>query len=95
MWWFRRQIRYVKSRKDRLPISEKKRIARGVKDFFDRRYELRYNVMKQTEEFRPRNGQPDGRLENSKAHHENSKAHYENSKAQNFHAEAQHNSWQW
>ena len=31
----------------------KKRIARGVKKFFRDNYELRYNVMKQTEEFRP------------------------------------------
>ena len=35
-------------------MSPKERIARKVKDFFDRRYELRYNVMKQTEEFRPK-----------------------------------------
>ena len=34
--------------------SEKKRIAQGVRRFFERNYELRYNVMKQTEEFRPR-----------------------------------------
>ena len=32
----------------------KERMARKVKDFFDRRYELRYNVMKQIEEFRPK-----------------------------------------
>lgn len=35
-------------------MSQKERIARKVKDFFDRRYELRYNVMKQIEEFRPK-----------------------------------------
>ena len=34
--------------------SEKQRIAQGVKQFFDRHYELRYNILKQTEEFRPR-----------------------------------------
>ena len=33
--------------------TEKKRIARGVKAFFDRHYELRYNIIKQQEEFRP------------------------------------------
>ncbi len=35
-------------------MSEKERIARKVQDFFDRRYELRYNVLKQIEEFRPK-----------------------------------------
>jgi len=35
-------------------MSEKERIARKVEDFFDRRYEIRYNVMKQIEEFRPK-----------------------------------------
>lgn len=33
--------------------SEKKRIAIGVRRFFEQNYELRYNVLKQTEEFRP------------------------------------------
>ena len=35
-------------------MSSKERIARKVRDFFDRRYELRFNVLKQSEEFRPR-----------------------------------------
>ena len=35
-------------------MTEKERIARKVKSFFERRYELRYNVMKRAEEFRPR-----------------------------------------
>jgi len=35
-------------------LSEKERVARKLKEFFDRRYELRFNVMKQIEEFRPR-----------------------------------------
>ena len=35
-------------------MSEKERIARKVRDFFERRYELRYNVMRQCEEFRPK-----------------------------------------
>ena len=30
----------------------KRRIAAGVQAFFERNYDLRYNVMKQTEEFR-------------------------------------------
>ena len=38
---------------------EKRRIAQGVRQFFERNYELRYNVMKQTEEFRPRQRNPD------------------------------------
>ena len=33
-------------------MNEKERIARSVKDFFDRRYELRFNEVKQIEEFR-------------------------------------------
>ena len=36
-------------------LTEKQAIARGVKQFFRQNYELRYNVMKQTEEFRPKN----------------------------------------
>ena len=35
-------------------FSEKKRIAVGLREFFENNYELRYNVMKQAEEFRPR-----------------------------------------
>ena len=35
-------------------MSEKERIARKVQDFFDRRYELRYNELKRLEEFRPK-----------------------------------------
>ena len=35
-------------------MSQKELIARRVEDFFDRRYELRYNEMKQMEEFRQR-----------------------------------------
>ena len=36
-------------------ITEKQAIARGVRRFFQQNYELRYNVMKQTEELRPKN----------------------------------------
>ena len=32
---------------------DKKRIARGVKQFFNKNYELRFNILKQVEEFRP------------------------------------------
>ena len=35
-------------------MTEKERIARKVQDFFERRYELRYNEMKRLEEFRPK-----------------------------------------
>ena len=35
-------------------MEEKERIAYKVRDFFNRRYELRFNVMRQVEEFRPK-----------------------------------------
>ena len=35
-------------------VSGKRRIAKGIRLFFEQNYELRYNVMKQVEEFRPR-----------------------------------------
>ena len=37
--------------------AERMRIVRGVRDFMEQHYDLRYNVMKQTEEFRPKNRQ--------------------------------------
>ena len=37
-------------------MTEKQRIATKVRDFFKRRYELRYNEMKRMEEFREKNG---------------------------------------
>ena len=43
--------------------AERMRIVRGVRDFMERNYELRYNVMKQTEEFRPKKAQ-EGTCEN-------------------------------
>ncbi len=61
--------------------TEKKRIARGVKAFFDRHYELRYNIIKQQEEFRP--------LCHDEADQINSDADGENSDGQNFAAEHQ------
>ena len=42
--------------KQRPAFNQKERIARGITDFFNRRYELRYNIVKKIEEFRPRNG---------------------------------------
>ena len=50
---------YKKPLGDTKPMSQmndKERIARFIKDFFDRRYELRYNEVKRQEEFRPRKG---------------------------------------
>ena len=61
--------------------TEKKRIARGVKAFFDRHYELRYNIIKQQEEFRP--------LCHGEADQINFDADGENSDGQNFAAEHQ------
>jgi hypothetical protein len=34
-------------------MNQKERIARSIRDFFQRRYQLRYNVVKQLTEFRP------------------------------------------
>ena len=54
--WLHRNCLELQERtigKDRwLSTSEKRRIARGVKQFFAQNYELRYNVIKQYEEFR-------------------------------------------
>lgn len=50
------QMRQVRDRNEKEHLSstrERKRIVKGVREFFERNYELRYNVMKQTEEFRP------------------------------------------
>ena len=45
-----------KALKPRSVLNQKERIARGISDFFRRRYELRYNVVKKIEEWRPRDG---------------------------------------
>ena len=37
--------------------AERMRIVRGVRDFMEQNYDLRYNVMKHTEEFRPKRQQ--------------------------------------
>lgn len=50
MSWLCRQVPH---RKRQSSSSEKIRIARGIRQFFEQHYELRYNVMKQVEEFRP------------------------------------------
>ena len=49
-----------------LPSSEKRRIATGVQAFFEKNYDLRYNVMKQTEEFRRKAppGNPEALIKN-------------------------------
>lgn len=52
---FRNWLFSVKSEKDGPALSsvnERQRIVEGVRRFFNENYELRYNVMKQTEEFR-------------------------------------------
>ena len=45
-----------KGLKPRSALNQKERIARGITDFFSRRYELRYNTVKKIEEWRPRDG---------------------------------------
>lgn len=76
-WWKRLTAKWIttpENHKHRLGVSEKKQIAKGVRLFFEQNYELRYNILKQTEEFRPkphdgnsngRNGASDGQNENS------------------------------
>ena len=51
MNWLCRQVPH---RKGLSSPSEKMHIARGIRLFFEQHYELRYNVIKQVEEFRPR-----------------------------------------
>ena len=59
---------------------ERRRIVEGIRQFFEENYELRYNVMKQTEEYRPRMkrkavfGKKEPSDENLKAPDENLKA---------------------
>ena len=45
-----------KGLKPRSVLNQKERIARGISDFFHRRYELRYNVVKKIEEWRQHDG---------------------------------------
>ena len=49
----RRQVRDRKKKEHLSSTRERKRIVKGIRQFFEQNYELRYNVMKQTEEFRP------------------------------------------
>lgn len=55
-------------------VSEKKRIAKGVRMFFEQNYELRFNTLKQTEEFRkkPCEQNSNGQNLQSEGHNENS-----------------------
>lgn len=57
-----------------LDITEKKRIAKGVRMFFEQNYELRFNTLKQTEEFRkkPCEQNSNGRNRHSDGHNDNS-----------------------
>ena len=64
-----------------LSTTDKKRIARGVRAFFDRHYELRYNIIKQQEEFRSR--------QHDEADQKNSDGQNKNSDGQNFAGEHQ------
>ena len=55
----RKIFRTVYARKPLQPRSsfnQKERIARGIADFFERRYQLRYNTVKKIEEWRPNDG---------------------------------------
>ena len=67
--------------------AQRKQIARGVKKFFRENYELRYNILKQTEEFRPRHPQQptDGKntagYEKNAASYEKNTASYEKNTA--------------
>lgn len=53
---FRTVYEKVPEGKSQACMNEKERIARRVREFFERRYELRFNVLKQTEEMRERDG---------------------------------------
>jgi len=65
-------------------VTDKQAIARGVKRFFEQNYELRYNVLKQTEEFRPRKMQ---------ASHEKIQASHDGGKASHDDGLAPHEGW--
>ena len=51
-----RTVYLVPTSNPRPAFNQKERIARGIADFFSRRYEVRYNTVKKIEEFRPRDG---------------------------------------
>lgn len=76
-WWRQMKIMLMphpQNREYQKGISEKKRIAKGVRKFFEQNYELRYNVLKQTEEFRtkPRETNSNGCSGNSNERNEDS-----------------------
>ena len=50
---FRNAYRKPQSEKPLSQMNEKERIMRSIVEFFDRRYQLRYNVVKQVTEYRP------------------------------------------
>ena len=85
--------RVVSSETRTLSTTDKKRIARGVKAFFDRNYELRYNVIKQQEEFRPRH-RDEAEQENADGQKKNSDGQNFAGEHQHFHDERQHEGWQ-
>ena len=73
------QSHQVRDRDEKEHLSstlERKRIVKGVREFFEKNYELRYNVMKQTEEFRP--------LRKIEVHHVSKEPLYDAKEPQNF-----------
>lgn len=73
------QSHQVRDRDEKEHLSstlERKRIVKGVREFFEKNYELRYNVMKQTEEFRP--------LRKKEVHHVSKEPLYDAKEPQNF-----------
>lgn len=76
-WWQRliALLSIIPEKRERsLGITEKKRIAKGVRMFFEQNYELRFNTLKQTEEFRkkPCEQNSNGRNRLSDGHNDNS-----------------------
>ena len=57
----------VGEKNDSNGCNNRKGIARGVKKFFERNYELRFNVIKRTEEFRPRHQDGEASRQDGKA----------------------------
>lgn len=80
------QSHQVRDRDEKEHLSstlERKRIVKGVREFFEKNYELRYNVMKQTEEFRP--------LRKKEVHHVSKEPLYDAKEPQNFPKEPLYN----
>ena len=94
--WWRRLVASLAPQKETTVSleynpSEKKRIAQGVRRFFEQNYELRYNIVKQTEEFRPKKAVAANC--NSTARYCNSNASYCNS-MQPYCTSMEDNPWQ-